>query len=696
MSEIEQLNQFADNLLQEVITSADAEEDGDFRLDQFTQIAAEYLVEAGEIDDINVCYHKSHGMLMNGYGFSNDNNCLNLFVSIFSGATPPVSVSKAQCDMALKNAVNCLRKGIDGYYTTLEESSEKYDAFAQIHSVRDEIAQCRIYLLTDGVVKQESFEADPVNEIAVSFHVWDISRFHRFVSSGQKLEAITIDFKDDYGTVLPCLMLHDPQSEYEGYLAVIPGRILAGVYDKYGPRLLERNVRSFLQARGKVNKGIRDTIINTPHRFFAYNNGITATADAIEFDDESEALAVKSIRNLQIVNGGQTTASLYHAYKKVGADLNDIYVQAKLSVIPAESIDEIVPLISRFANSQNKVNDADFYANDPFHISIEEFSRTVWAPASGGTSRQTRWFYERARGQYLDAKSKEHTPARKRQFDAVWPSRQKFTKTDLAKYENSWAQLPHVVSLGAQKNFNDFAVRLKERGNVNVDASYFQRLIGKAILFKSADRIVRQQKFGGYKANIVTYTIAFLSNRTSQRIDLQKVWDTQSISPALEDAIREVSHKIFDIITNPPAARNITEWCKKVECWKAVLHINWVIKKSFEDELIDVSRPESSSTVDRGVETPNSKEQERIELIGDVPADVWFQISRWAKETGNLQPWQRGLAYSIGRIVARSGEVSRKQANQGVKILSEADKLGFKASASTETDPLSDKTERMH
>jgi len=684
LSEIEQLNQFSENLLQEVIASADAEEEGDFRLDQFTQISAEYLIEGGEIDDITVCYHKSQGMLMNGYSFSNDNNCLNLFVSIFSGTTPPVSVTKTQCETALRNAVNCLRKGIDGYHTTLEESSEKYDAFAQIHSVRDEIAQCRIYLLTDGTIKQESFEADPVNEIAVSHHVWDISRLHRFVSSGQKLDAITIDFKDDYDTVLPCLTLHDPHSEYEGYLTVIPGRILAGIYDKYGPRLLERNVRSFLQARGKVNKGIRDTALNSPHRFFAYNNGITATADAIEFDEDSETPAVKSIRNLQIVNGGQTTASLYHAYKKNGADLSGIYVQAKLSVIPAESIDEIVPLISRFANSQNKVNDADFYANDPFHISIEEFSRTIWAPAAGGTSRQTRWFYERARGQYLDAKSKEHTPARKRQFDAVWPNKQKFTKTDLAKYENSWAQLPHVVSLGAQKNFNDFAVRLKERGSVNVDAAYFQRLIGKAILFKSADAIVRKQNYGGYKANIVAYTIAFLANRTSQRIDLQKIWDRQAISPALEDAIGEISQKVFDIITNPPAARNITEWCKKEECWKSVHQIDWRITKALEAELLDVSRPDTSPVIDRGVETPNTKEQERIELIGNVPADVWFQISRWAKETGNLQPWQRSLAYSIGKIVARSGQVSRKQANQGVKILAEADTLGFRAEASNE------------
>src|SRR5690606_13438191 len=316
-------------------------------------------------------------------------------------------------------------------------------------------------------------------------------------------------FEDEYGITIPCLSMVDPDSDYKGYLAVVPGDVLAGIYDKYGPRLLERNVRSFLQARGNVNKGIRKTILEEPHRFFAYNNGVSATADDIEFDEEN-GYSISKIRNLQIVNGGQTTASLYYTARKDKADLQGIFVQAKISVIPEEHLEHIVPLISKFANSQNKVNDADFYANDPFHIEIEGLSRTVWAPAVDGSSKQSKWFYERARGQYLDAKSREVTPARKRQFDATFPTRQKFTKTDLAKYENTWMQLPHIVSLGAQKNFNEFTIRLKERGRVDVDARYFEHLIAKAIIFSRADRIVHDQNFGGYKANIVTYTIAFI------------------------------------------------------------------------------------------------------------------------------------------------------------------------------------------
>jgi hypothetical protein len=431
-----------------------------------------------------------------------------------------------------------------------------------------------------------------------------------------------------------------------------------------------------LQARGKINKGIRNTILNEPHRFFAYNNGITATADHIDFEQNGGSLKITKIRNLQIVNGGQTTASLAHTAKKDRANLDGIFVQCKLSVIPAAFIDEIVPLISRYANSQNKVSDADFYANDPFHVSIEELSRTVWAPALGGSSRNTRWFYERARGQYADAKARETTPARKRQFEALSPNRQKFTKTDLAKYENTWMQLPHIVSLGAQKNFHDFSVRLKERGLVKVDLTYFQHLIAKAILFKRADRIIQQQELGGYKANTVTYTLAWLSHYTKQCIDLDTIWREQDISPALQEAIRMVSHRVHSIITSPPSNRNITEWCKRKDCWDTVRETEIVIGTKLATELIPITR-DPTRTPDRGIATPNHEDSELIRQVSAITPDDWFRISKWAKETNNLQSWQRSLAYSIGRALSNGRTISPKQAKQGAIILSEAEKLGI-------------------
>ena len=678
MSDQDQLKSFAEELLQEVIASSDNGENGEFRVNEFTRLASDYLIDAGEIDDLTVCYYKSRGMQVNGYNVSQDETCLDIFVSVFNQQSPPVSVTKTQVETAFRQAEGMLKKALAGYYASLEESSEVYDMFLRIYGLRNELAQVRIYFLTDGVVNAATFVPETTSEISVSLHVWDIERIHRFVSSGRKFETIEIDFEEEFGATISCLSMVDPDSDYQGYLAVIPGNILAGIYEKYGPRLLERNVRSFLQARGNVNKGIRKTILEEPHRFFAYNNGISGTADEIEFAAGTGNHAqIRKIRNLQIVNGGQTTASLYHTAKKDKTDLKGIYVQAKLSVIPSEQIDEIVPLISRYANSQNKVNDADFDANDPFHVKMEELSRTIWAPAVDGTNRQTRWFYERARGQYLDAKGREMTPARKRQFEATAPNKQKFTKTDLAKYENTWMQLPHIVSLGAQKSFANFSIKLKERGHVTVDVTFFEHLIAKAILFKKAEKVISDQKFGGYRANIVTYTLAWLSHHTSQRIDFDKIWKEQDISGVLQEAIRDISVEIYKAITNPPNARNITEWCKRKECWDQVKQLTIPLTVKLDSELISISRA-ATQAADKGIEGPNEEDKKLILQISEMQADTWFEISKWAKETNNLQPWQRSLAFSIGKLLGRSASVSHKQAKHGIEILEEAGKLGFK------------------
>jgi hypothetical protein len=677
MTEQEKIASFLDETIQSVISSSDAEEEGEFRVNAFTKIACDYLIEAGEIDEATVCYHKARGIQINGYNVSEDENCLDIFVTIFNQQQSPTSVTKTQAEAAFRQAEGGLKKALAGYYFSLEESSEDYDMFQRIYDLRDTLTRARIYLLTDGIVSTDQLPIESEGDISISFHVWDLLRIHRFASSGEKFEPIEIKFEEDFGAAIPCLKLVDRETDYNGYLAVIPGKILAGIYDKYGPRLLERNVRSFLQARGNVNKGIRNTILEEPHRFFAYNNGISATADEIEFtEDAGSVLRIKKVRNLQIVNGGQTTASLYHTAKKDKADLTGIYVQAKLSVIPAEHIDSMVPLISKYANSQNKVSDADFYANDPFHVQLEELSRTIWAPAADGTSRQTRWFYERARGQYLDAKSKEGTPARKRQFEALHPNAQKFTKTDLAKYENTWMQLPHLVSLGAQKNFIHFSIRLKERGRVDVDKIYFEHLVAKAVLFKKAEKIIGSLNYGGYRANIVTYTLAWISHHTSQRIDLDKVWKNQGISPALQEQIRTVSEHVHRAITSPPNGKNITEWCKNKKCWDAVSELEIPVNQNLREELIDVSRSAPQQR-DKGIEAPNEKEQQNIAAVSKIPPEAWFRISKWAKETNNLQPWQRSLSFSIGRLLSQRKQPSIKQAEHGNKVLKEVKELGF-------------------
>ena len=203
----------------------------------------------------------------------------------------------------------------------------------------------------------------------------------------------------------------------------------------------------FFSFGAKSIKGIRNTIQNEPEMFFAYNNGLTTTAESVETDTARER--IRSVTNFQIVNGGQTTASIFTATKKDKAALSKVYVQVKLTVIPPERAEVVVPRISEYANTQNKVSAADFFSNHPFHLRIEELSRRIWAPSPVGGLRETHWFYERARGQYANAQA-NLTPAKLREFLAKNPRPQMFTKTDLAKFEYSMSMRPHIVSSPAQ------------------------------------------------------------------------------------------------------------------------------------------------------------------------------------------------------------------------------------------------------
>lgn len=680
------LIQFAEDLRQEVITSSDAgidSKDGEgdsFREDEFTRLMIEHLTEAGELEDGEVCYYRSRGIKVNGYSINQDLDCLNLFISIHTQNVPSVTVTKQEVETAFRRLTNFLQQALKGYHQSLEEASSVFDMALNIHDFRKQLSQVRLYLFTDGRTTLDVKKHETIENLICSFHVWDIERTYRCLSSGKQRETIEIDFESQYGVAIPCLPMPASNSDYSAYMAIIPGEILYKIYAEYGSRLLERNVRSFLQARGKVNKGIRETILKEPHRFLAYNNGISATAEAVEITDlPGGGKGIKYARDLQIVNGGQTTASIYQAVRKDKTDVSNIYVQAKLSVVDPERVNEIVPLISRYANNQNKVNEADFSANDPFHIKIEELSRTIWAPAIDGTQRQTRWFYERARGQYLDAKGRESTPAKKKAFATVHPTPQKFTKTDLAKFENTWEQLPHLVSRGAQKNFIDFTVRLTKRGRFEVDETYFKRLVAKAILFRSAEKIVQAEQFGGYRANIVTYTIAYLCHKTAQCIDVDTIWKQQGISSALRDAIAIVSRQVHQTITDPPEGRNVTEWCKKEDCWKTIQALDVELPAALLKELIRVNQG-TPHQVDKGIDSPDPIDLEVIAQVSEVSAETWFQLSRWAKETSNLQPWQRSLAFSLGQLAANNKSPSRKQANQGLKILQESKRLGFKFS----------------
>ena len=209
------------------------------------------------------------------------------------------------------------------------------------------------------------------------------------------------------------------------------------------------------------------------------------------------------------------------------------------------------------------------------------------------------------------------------------------------------------------------------------DEKYYQDLIAKAILFRRTEKLVQQQRYGGYRANIVTYTLAFLSYKSAQRIDLGKIWKEQSLSPELEQAIIEVSAIVRDIIINPPGGANVGEWCKKEKCWNAIKECKYTMSEALQSELVEVGYISAKPTPTSSIESLTEDDKELIDEAASVSPETWFALSRWAKETNNFQPWLRSMLFSVGTLVGRGRKPSIKQSRHAMKALKDAKEKGF-------------------
>lgn len=619
---------------------AGAEANGSFLLAEFMDTVSRELTETGFTEGFEFAHYRAQrGMRVDGYWF-NDEGGLDLFVADFDSRAELASLTRTDTDAAFKRVANFFEASLTrNLADDLEVTSPEYGLARQIADRKSLIRHLNLILVSERALS-DRIQALPDSETAgipTSYHIWDISRLHRQRSSRGQKEALDLNFEAMCGTGIPCLPAHLGSETYQSYLVVMPGAILSTIYEKFGSRLLEQNVRTFLQARAKVNQGIRTTIITEPGMFFAYNNGITATAQGVETKRTADGLQITRITDLQIVNGGQTTASLFHTRRKDKADLGQIFVQMKLSVIDSEESEKVVPRISEYANTQNRVQAADFFSNHAFHIRMEEFSRRIWAPAGKGAQRETKWFYERARGQYADAQAKL-TPAEQRRFKAENPKPQMLTKTDLAKFENVWDDHPRYVNLGAEKIFARYASRIGkewEKSSDGFNEAYFKRAVARGIIFRATERIVSAQPWynSGYRANIVAYTLAVLSELTRRQeksLDFQRVWNTQAISAVLESTIAVVASRVNDDLLRPmQGISNISEWAKREACWTRMLEHSDefadLLPEEFDGEclsrdehLTEKRSARNTQKLDNGIEAQTK--------VFAIPAPKWIVI----------------------------------------------------------------------
>lgn len=656
------MEEFLHDFRQEIL--ADAEANMDFLEAEFTQNIADELIESGVIDGFELCHYRLAigGRRVDGYWFNDAS--LDLFITDFANREVLQSLTQTEVTQIFRRLENFFTASAEkNLFASLEETSQGYGLSRNIADRCHSLSKVNFFLFSERVLSErlKALDDKEYSSWTFSYNIWDMSRLHRLHTSRGAREELEINFTEMIGDGLACLPAHLTSATYRSYLVVMPATVLAELYGKYGSRLLEQNVRSFLQGRGNVNKGIRTTIMNDPEMFFAYNNGITATARDVETTETANGIVIVSLKDLQIVNGGQTTASLFHTNRKDKASLENIFVQMKLSVIDEEKSEEVVPRISEYANTQNKVNAADFFSNHPFHVRMEGFSRRLWAPAQQGAQRETKWFYERARGQYADAQSKL-TPSEQKRFQAEYPKPQMFTKTDLAKFENVWDGYVVSVNYGAQKNFANYAGRIGQLWGNKPDEFnefYFKRAIARAIIFRKTEKLVSTQPWynGGYRANIVAYTIALLAKVCSvqgQAYDFIGVWNRQAITPASLQTIEITAKVVHDVIMNPMGnISNISEWCKKEVCWQRLQEKTDTLKNllpaDFFAELISADEVEDETR--SAVKTQrmlNGIELQRAMV--QIPAEEWAYILAQGQVKGLYSSKEVGILKVATRI----------------------------------------------
>lgn len=605
-----------------------AEVSGDPQHESFFKMYAELAAENGDCADLNYCSVKREGhrpYQLDGYLFDNDNGELHIAVCDFHHDDDLQALNADRINAIFNRARRFCNLAIkDEFLRDLEETSSEFELANCIHRNARAIKRIRCMMFSNArlATRKKTLEAEKLIDAEMTFNIIDFQRFVDIQNSRDRIEPIALDIVDLFGDVLPCLTAHFDKNNYESYLVVMPGSLLSRIYGLYGARLMEQNVRTFLQARTKANKGIITTANESPEMFFAYNNGITVTASSVEIEKGATgADGIATIRDFQIVNGGQTTASLLYARDQNQADLSKISVQMKLSVVNPEKIDTVVPLISRYANTQNRVTEADFFSNHPFHVEMQKVSRRISTPTEEGALSAKCWFYERARGQYRN-ECTLRTPSERKTFEAKFPRSHVIQKTDLAKYHLTFACHPHVVSFGAQKCFLQYAKTVSqqwEKDKLQFNDDFFRHNIAKAIIFRWLDKHVGTSDWykadRGYKANIVTYTIAFLvhylEKRRSSAIDLELVWKRQSVPDELQNELARLAPRIANVIKNPPpTTSNISEYSKYQACWNNISSLDFGGDEDFEFYSVDLDEVKQKDRDSRSVK----KLDEDIEL----------------------------------------------------------------------------------
>lgn len=706
-----ELSEFKADLHQDIEIESTFE--NQFPEESFFTVVTEKLSDAGILDNVEYCPYKNtqKGIRIDGY-------CWNELERTLCGIVTHLSSGPEELDVLTNTELKKISKRCQNFFedasqskiqAKMDPSSPGYMATEFLQGIGDQILKYRIVLITDFNLSSliKNIKIDSINNINTSIEVWDLERLHSLAISSSQSEPFSVD-EELFNGGLPVFPTESASEKVKSYMGVMPAKILSNIYDTYGQRLLESNVRTFLDFRSGVNKGLRRSLLLEPENFFAYNNGITVTADSAELKREGETVLIKSLKNMQIVNGGQTTAAIYFSPREKGAiksekgdipfssiDLNRIAVQMKLTVFDTDDqdfIDEYKSSISQYANSQNSVQQSDLVSNHPFHMAVERLSRQILMPA-GENGIAQKWFYERTRGQY-STKLRALGSQGKKKYELEYPKSKLFTKTDLAKYENTFRMRPHIVKKGAQNNLKALGaeiIREYEASPEQFEAGFYKDLIAKAIIFKTTDSSVRTSYWykeeGGLKAEAVTFSIALLRSKLIERkedINLDKIFKEQSLSNSMIDTLVEIARIVRKNISDSyfrGGTGNPSEFCKSENGWKRIQAIE-----------IDLSTLDSTDIIgkrdleDRKKEVENlnktSKSLTDYEQILNKGESYWKALATNNLKTSALSDIRVSIPMKCAQMIGGRAMLSDKQMKAAIRISNESEASGFEFSGS--------------
>lgn len=549
----------------------------------FTEMVMSHMTEIGMSHEATTCHYEgtwgNAKLKLSGYAFSEDFEGLDLFVSLYQGASTIQSISESVIKKAAEQCLRFLSKAAEGKLSEIIPSQlDASDLVLLIEDTYQKLDQIRIFVLTDGKTKSKRFTPKEISGKLIQLEVLDIERLFNHLSAGKPKDEIVFNLVESYGSSLPCVFIPDENNEYEYALTAIPGDMLRFLYEKYGDQLLETNVRSFLSQRGKVNKGIRDTIVSDPSRFMAYNNGVVMVVDELSLERTNDgSVGLAWMKGIQIVNGGQTTASLFFTKRKLkDVNLEKVKVAAKIIVIKDEDESEVlISQISKYANSQNVVRQADLSSNKPFHREFEKLADTCFCP--DGVSK---WFYERSAGSYnVMLTRKGNTPAKLKKLKQEIPTSRKLTKTDLAKFLFAWELRPDLVSLGGQKNFIAFMEYVDEK-ELELDQKYYKHSIAKTIFFKETQKICRRA-FEAFQGNIANYTVSVFAKLYGHNVNFDYIWTKQKLSDELRVYLTKLAHQVKKALEESAGEKMLSEWAKKPQCWGEIQLVDYELANKF-------------------------------------------------------------------------------------------------------------------